>query len=96
MSYYYTESPLLEALVQILGAEPPFPQLKGVYSEAEMGEYPLQSFKGAGLVDLAEWCGAYACENGLPACWTTGSAIVEAAELMVFRAVDSANILPPS
>lgn len=89
---YDTESPLGEAIQQIVGSFPPFPEINGVYSEQEMGEYRLVVVPGAGALDLAEWCGWEVAESA--AAWATGSGIVEAAELMVQRAVENDNIPP--
>ena len=92
--YYNTTSPLKDALTQILGVVPPFPELEGAYSEQDMGEYSDVLTEGIHM-DLAEWCGWIICERpNQPGAFTTGSGIVEAAELMVQRAVENANIPP--
>ena len=92
--YYETASPLRDALAQILGVEPPFPELEGAYTEKDMGDYPGY-LAGWAELDLAEWCGWVICERpSQPGVFTTGNAIVEAAELIVQRAVENANIPP--
>jgi hypothetical protein len=93
-AYYETTSPLRDALTQILGVEPPFPSLEGAYTERDMGEYPDVLTDGIPM-DLAFWCGWAICERPhQPGAFTTGDAIVEAAELLVKRAVQNANIPP--
>jgi len=91
---YDTKSPLKDALAQIMGIEPPFPDIEGAYTEKDMGDYPLALVDGF-EVDLAEWCGwMLSSRSHQPGAFTTGTGIVEAAELMVKRAVENANIPP--
>jgi hypothetical protein len=93
-AYYETTSPLRDALIQILGVEPPFPSLEGAYTERDMGEYPDVLTDGIPM-DLAEWCGwAISSRSNQPGAFATGGGIVEAAELLVKRAIQNANIPP--
>lgn len=77
---YYNppESPLKDAITAILGKAPPF-DLTGIIFENNIEEDVA--------IELYEWCSS----NANP-CWATGDSIVEAAELIVKRAIENANI----
>lgn len=98
MFTYETTSPLRAALTLILGAqvqgvEIPFPALEGAYSERDMGDYPPVVTNGIPM-DLSEWCGWVLSSGPNPCSFATGNGVVEAAELIVERAVENANIPP--
>ena len=73
-------SPLCSALLSITGKMPPF-DLYGVYCASELSD----DLAG----QLEDWCSV----NASPY-WATGGGVLEAAELLVDRAVENAN-LPP-
>ena len=77
MTYYgKIDRPLAEALAIITGTMPP--GLEGIYHSRQLDDE-------AGLA-LDNWCKAYR-----PA-WTTGDGVLEAAELIVQRALENDNI----
>jgi hypothetical protein len=74
--YGKIDRPLGEALALITGTMPP--GLDGIYHSRQLNDEQ-------GLV-LDDWCKAYR-----PA-WTTGDSVLEAAELLVYRAMENNNI----
>lgn len=76
--YSGVHSPLAEALEALIGALPPMP-MEGICNSNELDE-------NEGMM-LEEWC----CQNARPR-WATGSGLLEAAELIVERAIENANI----
>jgi len=80
MSYYSSQSPLQEALVAITGKLPPAElDLDGIRHASELDDTKSQF--------LSDWC----TQNARPH-WATGDSILEAAELIVLRAQENANI----
>ena len=78
--YYCSENPLEEALEVITGKRPPTElELSGVRHASELDDAKSQS--------LSDWC----TQNARPH-WATGDSILEAAELIVLRAQENANI----
>lgn len=77
---HYSDSPLKEALVAITGKEPPF-DLSGVYSSVDLDDHTAER--------LGDWC-----TNNTNPVWAPGDSILEAAEILVKRAVENANIAP--
>lgn len=77
MSYYgKIDRPLAEALAIITGTMPP--GLDGIYHSNQLDEETA--------IALEDWCVAYR-----PA-WVTGNSVLEAAELLVQRALENDNI----
>jgi len=79
-SYYSSENPLQEALEAITGKFPPAElDLDGIRHASELDDARSES--------LSDWC----TQNARPH-WATGDSILEAAELIVLRAQENANI----
>lgn len=78
---WYSKSPLTDALKAITGKIPPFP-LSGVTKSSELPE--------AIAIQLTDWCSL----NAQPE-WATGSSILEAADLIVERALENGNLPIP-
>ena len=80
MSHYFTENPLTDALRAITGVCPP-----SFVNDA----YNSDGLSDKELAMLQDWCSINARPH-----WTTGESILDAAELIVERAVENANIEP--
>ena len=74
------KNPLTEALFAITGRNPPT-YTRGIYASEELGDRVLE---------LQDWC----CLNARPS-WSTGIAILEAADAIVKEAVSNGNIAQP-
>jgi hypothetical protein len=75
---WYCDNPLEEALIAITGKKPPF-DLRKIKRSGELEE--------ALAIALTDWCSL----NANP-CWATGTSILEAANLLVERALENGNL----
>ena len=71
--------PLFEALQCLTGVTPPA-YVRGLFNSSELGD---------DVMALQDWC----CNHARPA-WSTGIAILDAADNIVSEAVGNANIAP--
>lgn len=80
--YYHSDNPLKEAIAALTDSEPPS-FLDGIHYTRQLND--LQ------LVAIQDWC----CMNTrIP--WATGESVLDAADLIVDRAVENCNIHPLS
>jgi hypothetical protein len=77
---WHSDNPLNEALVAITNQTPPF-DLDGIMNSSDLPDTVA--------LQLSDWCSL----NANPE-WATGSGILEAANLLVERALENGNIKP--
>jgi hypothetical protein len=84
MSYPIPESPLADAIAQIIGKKPPMP-LTGIWRWEDCSDRDSD--------DLAEWLGSEIDSTDF-APWMTAYGVIEAAELLLSTAIENSNLKP--
>lgn len=78
MAYYSSSNPLAEAIAPLVDQEPP-PYLAGLYFTRQLSERQN--------IEFADWCSLHTV-----VIWATGESLLDAADLMVERAIENGNI----
>lgn len=85
MVWHTPRAPLAEAIAGIVGKVPPF-HLDGIWQSKDIPD-PIAA-------QLQDWC-CNEVDKTRHLHWATGGSVIEAAELLLDRAIENANLKPP-